>query len=410
MIRIIALQEVFRAPGFWPMSLSVLVLGLAYSIVVPILSLYALTEVRMSTSQFGLYLACNAISGVIASMAMGKWSDSGIQRERLILLSLIAGIGGYLVFSQTKSFAVVMLTALVLGSLGGTAFSQMLALTRTRLESAQVKEMTLATSSVRMFFSLAWVLGPVLGALVLGTYHFQGVFLSTVALLLLVFAMVLWLPKVVAIGPDAAKAPVIRQRALWQHLRSKRIALSVLAFACLSLCSNLTMMTLPIFVTSTLHGEQSSLGQLLGLAAGLEIPLMLLTAFAADKVGKARLIVISALIYIVYFVVLANATAVWQLYPNQLLVAFAVSINMGIAISYFQDLLPGQPGVATGLFSSSFTVGGVMAGAVFAAVGTPFGYRGIFVACALFSALAAALMAAIPDSVHSASHDELFDR
>ena len=377
------------------MALSVLMLGLAYSIAIPFLSLYALTEVHMSTSQFGLYLASTAISGVIASMAMGKWSDSGVSRERLIMLCLVAGMLGYIVFSQTKDFLVVMLTALVLGSIGGTAFSQMLALTRTRLEIAQVKEMTLATSSVRMFFSLAWVLGPVMGAMVLSNYHFRGVFLTTVVLLLLVFAMVLWLPKVLVNGP-APKAQAVRQMALWRHLRDSRIAFSVLAFACLSLCANLTMMTLPIFVTVTLHGTQAALGQLFGLAAGLEIPLMLLTAFAADKIGKARLIVISALIYIVYFVVLANATAVWQLYPNQLLVAFAVSINMGIAISYFQDLLPGQPGVATGLFSSCFTVGGVMAGAVFAAVGTEFGYRGIFVTCALFSALAAALMMSIP--------------
>lgn len=400
MSNLAALKAVFRIPGFWPISVSIMMLGIAYAIAIPLLSLYALTVVHMSPLQFGVYLASSAISGVAASMVIGKWSDSGVSRERLIMFSLAAGMIGYGIFSQTHDYHWVLLTAVFFMSITGTTFSQMFALTRARFEQTQVQDMTLATNSVRMFFSLAWVFGPVLGAMVLSHFHFLGVFVTTVLLLAVVFGMMIWLPRV---GGHAPVVAADKKMAVWRHFGDRRIASSVLAFSLLAICSNLTMMTLPVFVTGVLRGPESALGWLFGLAAGLEIPLMLLTAFVAARVGKSRLIILGAIGYVIYFSIIANAHTVGVLYPNQLLAALAISINMGIAISYFQDLLPGQPGVSTALFSSSFTLGGVLSGVVFASVGSTFGYRGIFAACAILAAIAAMLMASIPKNTAKAS-------
>src|SRR6185436_10615222 len=141
------------------------------------------------------------------------------------------------------------------------------------------------------------------------------------------------------------------------------------------------------------RGSQRHVGWLLGLAAGLEIPIMLGSALLSERLGKARLIVFSALLYAAFFVCVAVTRQPWQLYPLQLLNAIVVSIFMGLGMSYFQDQLPGQPGVSTALYANASTLGSVMAGLVFGSLDPTAGHRGVLVVCAGLSLVSGGLLA-----------------
>ena len=71
-------------------------------------------------------------------------------------------------------------------------------------------------------------------------------------------------------------------------------------------------------------------------------------------------------------------------------------IVAGLGMSYFQDLMPGRPGVATTLFTNAVRTGSIAAGALAGGIAEAWGYQGVFwlaillagVACVCFRRVA----------------------
>ncbi len=382
------IAQVGRIPGFVRLGSASLVLGLAHSLALPYLSLFALTEAHLSPRQLGAYLLVSAISNVPVTAWLGRLSDRGFGRKRAVVLSLACAIVGYAALSQLRSFWALLLNTVLLLALGRAAFAQMFALARARFESTGVPDLTLAINTMRMFLSVAWVLGPALGAVLVAQIHFQGLYLVIAALHLLILVMV-W-------PVDAPAAPAIARgggTAVLRYVARPAIAATVVAFGLLFMCASLNMIVFPLYVVETLGGTAGDVGGLLGLCAGLEIPLMVGSALAAGRLGKRRLIVASAFLYGAYFFWVAAVRRPWPLYPAQLVNATVVSIVMGLGMSYFQDQLPGEPGVSTALYANAMTLGSVLSGLLFAALAGPFGHRGVLVVGAACCLLACALLA-----------------
>jgi SET family sugar efflux transporter-like MFS transporter len=380
------LAAVARIPGFLPLSATALALGLATSLAAPYLSLFALTEAHLGPRQLGAYVILSAASNLPVATWLGHLSDRGRSRKPALLLALAGAIIGYAAMSQLRAFPWLVLNSVLLLSLGRAAFAQTFALARVRFESGPGADLTLATNTMRMFFSVAWVVGPALGALVLAQVHFTGFYLVVAGLHALAALIVLPLHAPAAAGGGATRRPI------WHHLRQPRIAAATAGFSLIFLCSSLNMIVFPLYIVETLHGEEHHVGWLLGLAAGLEIPLMLGSALVAARRDKGAMIVASGVLFAAYFGCVALARRPWHLYPAQLLSALVVSIAMGLGMSYFQDQLPGEPGVSTALYANAVTLGSVLAGLVFAVLAPHFGHRGVLVACAACSLLASALL------------------
>jgi SET family sugar efflux transporter-like MFS transporter len=381
------LADVARIPGFLALSATTLMLGLASSLATPYLSLFALSEAHLGPRQLGIYVIVSALSNLPVATWLGQLSDRGRSRKPPLMLALAGATLGYLAMSQLRAFPWLVLNSVVLLSLGRAAFAQTFAVARARFEVGSAGDLTLATNTLRMFFSVAWVVGPALGALVLARVHFTGFYLVVAALHVLAALFILPL-RAPAAGPGGAA-----RRPVWHHLRQPRIAAATAGLSLLFLCSSLNMIVFPLFIVETLHGAKHHVGWLLGLAAALEIPLMLGSALVAARRDKGAMMVVSGVLFAAYFGCVALARHPWQVYPAQLLSALVVSIAMGLGMSYFQDQLPGEPGVSTALYANAVTLGSVLAGLVFAALATPFGHRGVLVACAVFSLLAAGLLA-----------------
>jgi SET family sugar efflux transporter-like MFS transporter len=83
----------------------------------------------------------------------------------------------------------------------------------------------------------------------------------------------------------------------------------------------------------------------------------------------------------------------WQAFPAQVLSAAIVAVTSGVAITFFQDFLPGQPGTATNLYATAQRIGSTTGYLCFGLLTSSFGARGVFACCALVCAAAATLLA-----------------
>jgi hypothetical protein len=105
----------------------------------------------------------------------------------------------------------------------------------------------------------------------------------------------------------------------------------------------------PLLITVSLKGSFGELGIFSGLAAALELPFMILWGYALRWVGKHTIIVLAALLYAVYLVLVSRAGSVTDLYWLQLLNGPATAALMSIPISYLQDAIKGRVGLSTSL-------------------------------------------------------------
>jgi SET family sugar efflux transporter-like MFS transporter len=378
------LTSVSRIPEFWLHATMVL----AHSFTVPFLSLFALNEAGFSSRQLGVYLAASALSGVVATTWLGKLSDRAVSRRRVLLLSLLCATVGHLAMCQLRSFWGLLAVSVTILAVGRATFSQTFALARVRFEQEAVADISLATIAIRMCFALGWVVGPALAAVFLASAGWSGLFLISAGTFAGIGLLALRTREPAA-RPAATGAgtPILR------YMRRPPVMALMAGFGLLFLCSNLNLIVLPLLLVQTLAGAERDVGGTFGLAAGLELPLMLGTALVAGRLGKSRLIIAGALTYVGYFVALAVATQPWQVYLAQVLTAFFVSVVMGLGLTYFQDLLPGESGVSTALYVNAMTIGSILSGGLFALLAGPLGNRGLLGVCAGLCLLASGLLA-----------------
>jgi SET family sugar efflux transporter-like MFS transporter len=145
----LASPTVLRSSG------AMFLLGVASAIVLPYASLFALSEVRMTPVQFGLYSGSASLSGVLCSLLIGQWTDSHGRRELWLMASLLAGMAAYGIFATTSTFSVIFCVAVSLIAVFTSTTAQFLALARARLDSVYERAIDLPMGIIRAAFSLA---------------------------------------------------------------------------------------------------------------------------------------------------------------------------------------------------------------------------------------------------------------
>jgi SET family sugar efflux transporter-like MFS transporter len=192
-------------------------------------------------------------------------------------------------------------------------------------------------------------------------------------------------------GSEAYRRAVLPEPDAVPDAPRRVIALTVAAFALLQCAGNLGVQALSLFVTSELGGSIGSAGLILGLCAGLEIPLMLGFGFLSTRVPLRRLILAGPLFSVAYAVTVASAAHTWQVAAAQVFNASAVALLQGLGVSYVQDLLPRHPGRASTLFTNAFPAGAVLAGPILG-VAQHLGYRVAYLTGAALAVLALTLL------------------
>lgn len=352
--------------------------GLAVAFLVPVLSLFLSEELKVRPLLVGSFFTVNAVMGIVVGQLLAKYSDNISNRKPLIIICGIAGIAGSLLYAYDRHFSVLVSLGILLMSLCGTMTPQMYALAREYTDS-QNKPAVTFTTVMRAQFSLAWVVGPPLAFFIAAHFDFMHLF-SGVAVLYIgcVWIIIRYLPVI-----PRQKAPIAKESdSIWQN---QRLLLLFISSFLLWTCNSMYLISMPLYISKSLHWPQGLAGWLMGLAAALEIPVMLLAGRYSARVGNRKLMLISATAAVGFYSILLFFHQQQVLFLAQILNALFIGILAGIGMTCFQDLLPGYAGQASTLFSNSIRCGGIVAGMLAGAIAEWFQFQGVFMTSAVLS-------------------------
>lgn len=372
-------QSLRNIPGYAGLSLAVLLLGFGTSFANPYMSLFGVEKVGMSPLQLGLYLTVVAVSSIGISTGLARWSDRLPDRRPVVLLALAAGALGFGLLAFTTNYLLVMLIAAVCLGTGAAAFPQVFALSRDQAGAAGEQGMT----ALRSVFSLAWVVGPGIGAALLAGLSFPGLFLATAACYAVAAVPVLRRMRATAPEPELPKQEEAEPVAAPTNARP--VGLVALSFVLYGTAMQMGSAAFPIHVTQNLNGTEGHVGFLVGLCALLEIPVMLAFVLRAGKTSNEKLILWGMALFALYFVSIFVSPTVGWLVIGQAIRAVVIAILATLGMAYVQELMPDRVGVATTLYANTMNAGALLGGLGVGLCAQFFGYESVFVLCTVLS-------------------------
>jgi SET family sugar efflux transporter-like MFS transporter len=152
-------------------------------------------------------------------------------------------------------------------------------------------------------------------------------------------------------------------------------------------------MNLPLMILHSLGGTEKQVGIAYSVAPFFELPFLLMFGVAAAKGSKpGPMIRLGVVIGVAYYLLLSQVRAPWQIYPIQILSAAMIAVLSGIAITFFQNYIPNQPGTATNLYTNANRLGSTVGYLCFGFLASGFGHRAVFLVCAAVCAAAFVLL------------------
>ncbi|MFC3844734.1 MFS transporter [Paenibacillus sp. MAH-36] len=228
---------------------------------------------------------------------------------------------------------------------------QIYAYTQESANESNSDDKTFAMSTLRSLVSLGFLVGPLIGTIILGTIGYKGLFLGTSAIFLTIASLVfIFLPKK---GATQKK----RLGSSATTLKRSQIYYPLIAFIFLFAVNAINGVVTPLFIVNELHGTYANVGMVVSICAGLEIPIMFLLGAVSRKISNHSLMISACLIAILYNIILSVSTDSWQLIAAQLLQAAFVAIVMGNGLSYFTELIPNSPGLSTSIYYNGSIIG-----------------------------------------------------
>lgn len=335
--------------------------GIASAFQTPTLSLFLSQEINASPFFVGLFYSANAIIGIILSQILAKYSDRHDDRRKIMIYCCLIAVAGCLLFAYNRNYYVLILLGTTLLGLGSASNPQSFALAREYAES-NGKEAVMFTTIMRTQISLAWIVGPPLSFFIALNWGFDYMYLVAGSAFLLCAGVSRLLPKV---SPQRAaqKLQVLANTAPRQS-----VIYLFIANLLLWTCNSMYLINMPLFVINELHLDKELAGTLMGTAAGLEIPVMIIAGYLTQYFSKKSLMLLAMFAGFIFYIGMLFATQTWQLLILQGFNAVLIGIVATIGMLYFQDLMPNQMGSATTLFSNaakaSWIIGGPIAGTI----------------------------------------------
>lgn len=367
-------------------------MGVAGALQAPTLSLFLSREVGAQPFWIGLFYTVNAIAGIGVSLWLAKRSDSQGDRRKLIIFCCLMAIGNALLFAFNRHYLTLITCGVLLASLANTAMPQLFALAREYADNS-AREVVMFSSVMRAQLSLAWVIGPPLAFMLALNYGFTVMFsiaagIFTLSLVLIAFML-----------PSVARVELPSENALsmqggWQD---SNVRMLFVASTLMWTCNTMYIIDMPLWISSELGLPDKLAGFLMGTAAGLEIPAMILAGYYVKRYGKRRMMVIAVAAGVLFYTGLILFHSRLALMTLQLFNAVFIGIVAGIGMLWFQDLMPGRAGAATTLFTNSISTGVILAGVIQGTIAQSWGHFAVYWVIAVISVIALFLTAKVKD-------------
>ena len=365
--------------------------GIAGALQTPTLSLFLSNEVHVRPAMVGFFFTGSAVIGIFVSQFLASWSDKRGDRKNLIVFCCLLGVMACILFAWNRNYFILLFVGVFLSSFGSTANPQMFALAREHADKTG-REAVMFSSIMRAQVSLAWVIGPPLSyALAMG-FGFTTMYLAAAGAFVVCGAMV-WL-----FLPTMRKEKVMISGAIQAPRTNRKDALLLFAICTLMWGTNsLYIINMPLYIINELHLPEKLAGVMMGTAAGLEIPTMLIAGYFAKRLGKRFLMRLAAVAGLLFYAGMLTFHNPMLLLAMQVLNAIYIGILGGIGMLYSQDLMPGQAGSATTLYANTSRVGWIIAGSLAGVVAEIWNYHTVFWIALVLCVCAVGCLARIKD-------------
>ena len=358
-----------------PLFAASVLVGFRDSMSLPYNALFAVERAHMGPFAVGLFLTVRAAGAIAISMLFGAWFD---RRPSLwpLLVALLAGGVGYALLTTTTDFTLLCLIAAVPLGMGAAAFPLIFAVAKGWAPDASVMASARSITLLRASFSLAWGVGPALGAIVVREDNYNALFWVSA-----VFSGLACLPLL----RNRVAAPARIVEAVGDISPRPAVLLASASLTLFSMSIGMGAVALPIAITADFGGSKFDVGLASSLCALLEVPVMMAIAARPSVFSGFGGMVGGFVALALYFLAAALAPSADALIWVQTLRAVGIGFVSCIGIGYLQDLVPGRVGAASALYGNTGQVGQLLAGLAAGAWAQAYDYHSLFWPCAVAS-------------------------
>ncbi len=369
------LRDFAEVPLFLPLFVASVLVGFRDSMSLPYITLFAVEQAHMGPLAVGIFLTTRAAGAIAISMLFGAWFD---RRASLwpLLVTLSAGAIGYALMTTTTNFALLCLIGAIPQGLGAAAFPLIFAIAKVGSAGARPVAIARSITMLRASFSLAWGVGPALGAIVVREDNYNALFWVSA-----LFSGLAFLP--LALKRVAASSA--SEEATASPRLGGAVTLAAASFTLFSMAIGIGAVALPIAITVDFAGTKGDVGLAASLCALLEVPVMMAIAVRPSYFLGRKGIGIGFIALALYFVAAGLAPSSGALVWAQILRAVGIGLVSCIGISYLQDLMPNRVGAASVLYANTSQIGQLLAGLAAGAWAQAYNYHSLFWPCVVIS-------------------------
>lgn len=353
------------------------IIGVAGALQSPTLSRFLSFEVGADPRLVGLFFSINALASIIGSYLLAKYSDNKGDRRKIAIFCCLMGLANSLIFAYSRNYYVLITLGVFFAALASAAMPQVFAMAREYAEKSG-RNAVAFNSLIRAQLSLAWVIGPPLSFGLAIHYGFTLMYLCAMSMFIIsMFVVAVFLPPVekkLISSLSPSQLATANQSIFTNH----NVMCLLLSTIFMWTANMMYIIDMPIYVEKVLHLSDSLPGALMGLAAGIEIPVMIIAGYMVPALGKRNLFFIAIICGILFYVGMILFTDPTMLYVLQLFNALFIGIVANIGIIYFQDLLPTRMGVASTLFNNGIICSVILAGIIQGFASQAYGHEIIY--------------------------------
>lgn len=359
-------------PIYRHLALVVGLLGFVNASLFPYQSLIGIERIGLTEARFALILVLASGVAVTTSVYVGILSDQRASRRRIALVTAAIGMVASGIMVVAPGPWTFLMAHGVFLPIGMSLFGQSFALTRLATQShPTAREGVQATIRAAMsvtFLSMLvfWTFAFGWGLTVMWVY--ASAFVASAVLLALIWRG--W--PVDGSGAWVDRPSGLKLGAALRQLTRPAVSSRLFAMGAMASSTMLYMIIASLVFELTPGRGASDTALYMGMVAGWEVPFMLLLPPLVAHLPRARLLVFGTTVFVAHLVALTLLAAgpwVW-------LLPFAAGLGgtamLIIPISYYQDLMADQPGIAAAMLALQKLVSDILAAVIFA-LGTALG-------------------------------------
>lgn len=341
---------------------------IAASLVNPYLSLFLAQDIKVSSEEIGIFVTLSSISAMVVSVLVAKRVDRTKHYKRWIGIAISAAIVGYYLYSIVNSYVATVIISTTLIAIATCLSALIYAYAKALFDQNNVSEQKVA--SLRIFVSLAWVIGPLFGMIAFKYGDFEGIFKAcSFGYLIAMIVLLLLFQKNKCVNYNVN---VFENNTNTTNTKRIYVLIYFVIFVTLQMVNAVLNTKIPLYITEILGYENMYVGWLSSFNAIVEIPITILCVVLAQRKNIRKLICFGIFNGIIFILLLTRIESIYYIIVIHFIKAVYVSICMSLGIVFFQSMIPQKYGLSTILFTNTTRVGNIFSGLVISMFGNKY--------------------------------------